>query len=335
LFANSLIALDANTGKRVWHYQLVHHDIWDYDLPAMPVLARVKGRDAVVQLTKTGYAFVFDRENGKPLFPIEERPVPQSDVPGEKTAATQPFPVKPPALSTVRLDRSKLNRGSAETEKFCRELFDGAIYQGPFTPWSTKMTIIMPGTLGGATWSGGSFDPGTGMLYVNVNEFGGVGLMKAQPEGSAIKYRRTSPWGEYGRFGTVDMFPCQQPPWGSLVAVDLNRGEIAWKVPLGVIDSLIASGVKEKTGAPNMGGSIVTAGGLVFIAGTSDSRFRAFDAKDGRELWVTKIPGSGHATPMTYRGKKSRKQFVVIAAGGGGVFSRDGADALVAFALPE
>jgi quinoprotein glucose dehydrogenase len=329
LFANSLIALDAGTGKRVWHYQLIHHDIWDYDLPAMPVLARVNGKDIVVQLTKTGFAFMFERASGKPVFPIEERPVPQSDVPGEKTSLTQPFPSKPPPLASSVLDGSKLNAATPEVEKFCRELFDGAVFKGIFTPWSNTMTLVMPGTLGGATWSGGSFDPKTGMLYVNVNELGAAGYMQKQPEGSAVAYRRASPWGEYARFSTPELIPCQQPPWGALVAVDLKRGDIAWKVPLGNIE-----GMGENTGAPNMGGSIVTAGGLVFIAAANDSKFRAFDAKTGREVWSAKIPGSGHATPMTYRGKRTGKQFLVIAAGGGGAFSRDGSDALVAFAIP-
>ena len=192
LFANSLVALDARTGKRVWHYQLVHHDIWDYDLPAMPMLINIDGRDAVVQITKMGLVFAFDRATGKPLFPIEERPVPQSDVPGEKTWPTQPFPVKPPPLSSILLSKDKLNKATPEAEKFCADLFRESIHKGIYTPWSTKMTIIMPGTLGGGTWSGGSYDPSTGYLYVNANEFGAIGLLKPQPQGSPTAYRRSS-----------------------------------------------------------------------------------------------------------------------------------------------
>ncbi|MEJ7607426.1 MAG: PQQ-binding-like beta-propeller repeat protein, partial [Bryobacteraceae bacterium] len=221
LFANSLIALDAKTGRRVWHHQLVHHDIWDYDLPAMPMLLRIAGKDAVVQLTKMGLVFVFDRVTGKPLFPIEERPVPQSDVPGEKTWPTQPIPAKPPPLSRMELKESEVSSVTPEAAKYCRQLFASAVHKGLYTPWTTKMTLAMPGTLGGATWSGGSFDPSTNLLYVNVNEFGAIGRLEKQSDGTAVLYRRRSPSGEYMRFGTMDLWPCQAPPWGSLVAVDL------------------------------------------------------------------------------------------------------------------
>ena len=333
LFANSVVALDARTGKRVWHQQLIHHDLWDYDLPAMPMLLRIGGKDAVVQVTKSAFVFVFDRATGKPLFPIEERPVPQSEVPGEKTSPTQPFPVKPPPLARTQLTANDLSTVTPEAAKFCKDLFAKSIHKGIFTPWSDKqMTIAMPGTLGGATWSGGSYDESTGMLYVNVNEFGAVGMLQKQPEGSASKYLRWSPGGAYARFGTEELWPCTQPPWGTLQAIDLRKGEIAWKVPLGITEKLEDKGI-HNTGAPNIGGSIFTDGGLVFIAATNDSRFRAFDARNGKELWTAKLPSSGHATPITYMGKNG-KQYVVIAAGGGGFFGSEGADALVAYALP-
>ena len=190
-------------------------------------------------------------------------------------------------------------------------MFESAVFKGIFTPWSTKMTLLMPGTLGGATWSGGSFDPTTEMLYVNVNELGAAGYMQKEPRRFGGRVQANEPLGEYARFGTPELIPCQQPPWGALVAVDLKRGDITWKVPLGSIEAM-----GKNTGAPNIGGSIVTAGGLVFIAAANDSKFRAFDAKTGAEVWSAKIPGSGHATPMTYRGKRTGKQFVVIAAGG-------------------
>ena len=337
LFGNSLMALDAATGKRRWHYQLVHHDIWDYDLPAQPCLVTVTQNGqripAVVQVTKMGLMFVFDRLTGIPLFPIEERPVPQSSAPGEATWPTQPIPQKPPALSRSSFTRDDLTQVTPESRKYCSDLFDTLTTQGRYTPWGLKPTLVLPGTLGGATWSGVSFDPTSGYAYVNANEAGAVGELRPQSQGP-LTYRRASKEGEYARFWDQDHYPCQQPPWGTLNAIDLNTGEMVWKVPLGVVDALAAKGVPQ-TGALSLGGSIVTAGGLVFIAGTNDSRFRAFDAKTGKELWVERLEASGHATPMTYLGPKTKKQFVVIAAGGGGSFSEVASDVLAAYALPD
>jgi quinoprotein glucose dehydrogenase len=338
LFGNSLVALDAVTGKLIWYYQIVHHDLWDYDLPAQPVLLTVRnnGRQnlAVAQVTKMGFVFVLNRLTGKPLFPVEERPVPQSRVPGEAVWVTQPIPLKPPALCRQSITRNEVSTIMPDSNKRCAELFD-RLANGPiYTPLGLDLTLQIPGTLGGANWSGASFEPSTGYLYVNVNELPMLGGMKLEPPDSPLRYRRFGPEGEYTRFwDKTKGWPCVQPPWGTLNAVDLNKGEIAWKATLGVVDELEAKGV-PKTGALNLGGSIVTSGGLVFIGGTNDSRFRAFDAHSGKELWVAKLEASGHATPVTYQGKKSGKQYVVIAAGGGGVFSEELSDALVAFALP-
>ena len=333
LFGNSLVALNAATGKLVWYYQMVHHDVWDYDLPAEPVLITVK-RDgqptpAVAQVTKMGFVFILDRTTGKPLFPVEERPIPQSVVPGETTWPTQPVPHHPPPLVRQFFTAAEISTVTPESHRYCSKLFHSLENHGMYTPFSTKMTLVAPGSLGGANWSGASFDPATHYLFVNVNELGSIGAMKPQAAGKPVRYRRTSKFGEYARFWDRHHLPCQQPPWGILNAINVDTGEIAWKVPLGSLP-----GVPMKTGTPSLGGSIVT-GGLVFIGGTTDSRFRAFDARTGAELWSATLEANAHATPMTYALKKTNRQFIVIAVGGGGNFSTTVADTLVAFALPD
>jgi quinoprotein glucose dehydrogenase len=334
LFANSLVALNAATGKVVWYYQMVHHDIWDYDMPAQPVLITVRrdGRDipAVAQVTKMGFVFILDRLTGKPLFPVEERPVPPSNVSGEVAWPTQPFPLKPPPLVRQSLSEPDISTVTPESNRYCTDLFHSAKNHGMYTPYGRDLTLVMPGTLGGGNWSGGSFDGASGYLFVNANELGAVGEMEPQAADAPERYRRGSKDGEYARFWDEHEWPCQKPPWGTLNAVDVNKGEIAWKVPLGIIDEL-----KATTGTPNLGGTIVTAGGVVFIGATIDSRFRGFDAMTGEQLWAATLEASAHATPITYMGKKTGKQFVVIAAGGGGYFRGKVSDTLVAFALPD
>ena len=340
LYGDSLVALNASTGKLLWYFQFVHHDIWDYDPAAPPALVDVHKNGqtipAVVEVTKMGLVFILDRRNGKPIFGVEERPVPKSDVPGEASSPTQPFPLKPPPLSRMSFRADEVAAVAREHQAFCTQLLNesgGTHNDGAFTPYGSKMTVVFPGTLGGANWGGASFNRKLGYLFVNTQNIGSIGQVAKQPEGSRTEYARTSPQGPYGRFwDSKNFWPCQQPPWGELSAVNVNTGEIAWKVPLGVVDELEAKGV-HNTGTLNLGGSIATSGGLVFIGATNDSRFRAFDARTGKELWVTKIDASAHTTPITYRGKDG-KQYVVVTANGGNVFNHDSADSLIAFSLP-
>ena len=337
LFGDSLVALEAATGRRLWHFQTVRHNIWDWDLPAQPSLITVdrggQPLDAVAQVTKTGFTFLFDRVSGRPLFSIEEKAFPPSEVPGEQAWPTQPVPVKPPPFARQSMAAEELTSVTPESRSFCAELIEGARLGSIFTPIGLKPTIIFPGTNGGANWGGASFDPESRTLYVNSMDVGMVYRMIERPESAGVPYRNRGVGTPNSRFWDPNLYPCQQPPWGHLAAIDLNRGEFRWREVLGVVDELEKRG-QGKTGAPNLGGSIVTAGGLVFIGATNDSRFRAFDKDSGKELWVNRLPASAHATPMTYRGKKSGKQFVVIAAGGGNKYNSTYSDALIAYALP-
>lgn len=344
LYGNSLVALEAATGKLKWYQQLVHHDLWDFDPAAAPILfdASRNGRTvpAVAQITKMGILFVFDRVTGKPLYGMEERAVPQSTVPGEKTAATQPFPLKPPPLSRVEFTKDDMYNLTPEHAAFCRDLFErNQMRISPlYTPFGLEGNVLMfPSTLGGGGWGGVSSDPSLGYLFTNVNNLGQWGHMekKTDPKTGEVTYIRTSEYGTYARFWNKDTrIPCTKPPFGELVAIDARTGDIAWRATLGTIPALEAMGVKN-TGAPNLGGSIATAGGLVFIGATNDGRFRAFESKTGRLLWEQPIDANGHTIPITYQGKDGKQYVAVMATGGGGYFGGTPSDSLIAFALGE
>ena len=338
LYGNSLVALDARTGAKLWHRQLVHHDLWDYDLAAPPALFDIRRESrvipAVAQITKMGLLFVFNRVTGEPVYGIEERPVPQSAIPGEVTAKTQPFPVKPPPLAKNSFREDEMYDRSPEHARFCKELFaENQMKAGPpYTPLPLEgNALFFPSTLGGGNWGGVSVDPVRGLLFVNVMDIGQWGHMEKR----GADFVRTSAYGTYARFWDRESgIPCQNPPFGELVAVDLGSGEIAWRSPLGRIEALEAIGVRD-TGTLNLGGSIATAGGLVFIGAANDSRFRAFDSKSGKLLWETKLEASGHSSPITYTGR-DRRQYVALMAAGGGAFLGGGfSNTLVAFALPD
>ncbi len=331
LFGNCIIALDANTGKRLWHYQVVRHDLWDYDNPCPPVVCTVRQngrlREAVAQVTKTGYCFVLDRKTGEPLFPMEERSVPPSDIPGEAAWPTQVFPLKPPPFSRQGFGPEEVTNISPESRRYVSEKIQGMKYGPIFTPTGFQPTIRFPGFFGGATWSGASFDPTTGTLYVNSNNIPREHHLEKTASGSRDPYRNTG----YGRFHDQFGYPAVKPPWGNLTAIDLNRGEFRWQIPLGEFPELTRKGLPP-TGTENLGGTIVTAGGLVFAAGTKDEMFRAFDKKTGKELWEYKLPFGGYATPCTYA--VNGKHYVAIAAAGGGKLATPAGDVFVAFALP-
>jgi glucose dehydrogenase len=332
LYSSSIVALDANTGKLKWSFQVTHHDVWDLDAEAAPVLIDVvhKGKKVpvVVAVTKASLMFFLNRDTGESLFPVEERPVPQSDVPGETTWPTQPFPSKPPPLARLSIKPDEVFTGEPEHEKFCRDLIEkmgGLHNEGPYTPYSSKeYRVIFSGQQGGPNYGGMAVDPKLNFIFVNTRDVAGLGKLEKSPDGDMVGYRRTSPLGGRGTFyarfwDPSNQLPCQQPPWAHLIAVNANTGDIAWNVPLGTSDLMEAKGI-HNTGAFGQGGPISTAGGLIFIAGTNDARFRAFESKTGKMVWESKLDAEGHTNPMTYMAKNG-KQYVVIVSSGVNAFA--------------
>src|SRR6266852_5958115 len=324
-WANSVVALRAKTGEVAWGFQLVHHDLWDFDSASPPLLTTLRhdGKDVpvVIQGNKTGLLYVLHRDTGQPVFPVDERPVPQSDVPGEAASPTQPFPAAPPPLAAHQMAADDAWGPTPEDREACRKTISQLRNEGIFTPPSVRGTLMVPGNVGGMTWSGYAFDPQHGLLITNTNN-----LVAGAPFTPRTKYHQRGSHSEDGDYGdqtgapyglfrrflqSPSDLPCSPPPWGLLTAVDMNEGKIRWQVPLGSMQDFGgAHSQPVPAGSVSLGGPIITAGGLVFIAGTTDSFIRAFDVETGKELWKSQLPASANATPTTYRSSPNGKQFI-------------------------
>ena len=348
LYANSVVALNGDSGTVAWHFQTVHHDVWDYDLPAQPGLYQVwrdgKAHDVVAQVTKTGLVFVLDRETGKPFLPIEERTVPQGGVKGEQLSPTQPFPVKTPSIVPDRLDPADAFGVTLWDKMACKSKLERFRGEGLFTPPTVEGTLSLPFTGGGANWGSSAYDPRRNLLVINMNNI--ASFMTMHPATTERKQvneiddddefapMEGAPYGmtRAGIFSPLGL-PCSAPPWGVLAGVDLDSGKIVWRQTLGTTEDLAPGGLALKLGTPAFGGPMITAGGLVFIGAAMDDYLRAIDVDTGRELWKGRLPAGGQATPMSYLWKG--RQYVVIAAGGHARVGTKLGDYIVAFALEK
>jgi quinoprotein glucose dehydrogenase len=355
LYANSIVALDLATGEVRWHFQHVRHDLWDYDTPAQPILFqwRKNGQSipALAQLTKQGFVFVFNRLTGESLWEITEQPVPPSDIPGERAATHQPKPIAPPQLLDPFLMPEDAWGLTPFDRGHCEDQLAALNNLGLFTPTSEELTLMYPGSLGGPNWGGGALLGDSGVLLVNVNNVAFTGRLIPTPEGKGAADKKSdhpahghrmqvtmegTPYTiEIGSLQSFLGIPCNEPPWGKLVAIDLQGGTILWETALGSVHEMgpVTAPFHIEWGTPNLGGGIATAGGLFFIGATMDRQIRAFDVSNGETLWQYTLPVDATATPMTYVYKG--RQYVVINAGGHHMFGRGYGDYLYAFALPE
>lgn len=349
LYSSSLVALDAATGKRLWHFQSVHHDVFDYDVSAPPMLTDIRrpggSLPVVVQNTKQGFVWVLERTSGKPAFAVTEKPVPQRGLPGEWLSPTQPFPSKPEPLVPLSLRPEDAWGFTFWDRRACRKKIEALRSDGIFTPASTAPgTLQVPGSAGGMNWGGAAYDATRQLMIVNVNRAAQVLVMIPRREiagvsgislanGTDVSAAAGTPYGVHREWLLSPLgAPCNPPPWGELVAVSLADGSVKWRVPLGSIEKWLPIHFEWNLGTPNVGGPIVTAGGLVFIAATMDNFLRAFDLDSGRMLWRVELPAGGQATPMTY--ESGGRQFVVMVTGHHLWFGSPAGDEVVAYALP-
>jgi quinoprotein glucose dehydrogenase len=348
-YGNSVVALEGSTGRLVWFFQTVHHDVWDFDVASQPALIEITkdGRTipALAQATKMGHLFLLDRRSGQPIYEVEERPVPQTDVPGEITSPTQPFPTFPQPLHPSGFDPEDAFGLTPWDRGDCREKVAALRNEGTFTPPSLEGSLRYPGTAGGANWGSVAYDPVRRLLVLNQNRIAQwVRLIPRAGEKDAIE--KAGPFGLSLQKGTPYLaeqgvlvspigVPCSPPPWGTLLAVSLESGEVRWEVPFGTVRDMTPIPLPIPFGLPSMGGPIVTASGLVFIGASMDDYLRAYAVESGEELWRARLPAGGQATPMTYRLSEQGRQYVVIAAGGHSTMGTTPGDHLIAFALPQ
>ncbi|MEM8916502.1 MAG: PQQ-binding-like beta-propeller repeat protein, partial [Pseudomonadota bacterium] len=343
--ANSVVALDARTGETVWAYQIVHHDIWDYDVPAQPVLYQIwqdgQARDVVVQVTKMGLVFVLDRDTGQPVLPVEERPVPQEGVAGERLSPTQPFPLRPEPVVPNRLDPGDAFGVTLWDKVACARKLRSLRQEGLYTPPTLEGSLAYPFAGGGANWGSAAFDPARNLVVINMNNVAQSVSLHTDPDA----WDAISDEAEFGDMEGAPYtmsrevllsplgLPCSPPPWGVIAGVDVGTGEIVWRRPFGTTRDIAPGGLALEFGTPSFGGPIVTKGGLIFVGAAMDNVLRALDVETGQELWQGQLPAGGQATPMTYVWQG--RQYVVIAAGGHSLAGTTIGDFVVAFAIPD